>query len=257
MTETGDSTVGSIDHQRNPLWLKYLPPAEVVHFLERDPRLIIPVGTTEHHGPHLPLGCDTAIVERLSDDLSQEFGILRAPTIEYGVNAAAVSPFPGAASLSGKTLHRVMNDLIGSWEASGFKQFIIITAHGQEPHQEALCTIHTRRASVSTVDIFALPLDGFSDDVTLPCHGGDSDTSLLLYINAELVDLESAVDFTPSPDANTKYYRGSSAAIPKDSPGSMGHPSGASAKTGERLYHYVYERIATRVFGRGTEDREP
>lgn len=240
------------EHQRKPLLLKYLLPSEVAAHISQDPRLIIPVGTTEQHGPHLPLGCDTTIVERLSDDLSREFGVLRAPTIEYGVNAATVLPSPGAATLSGKTLHRVMNDLIGSWEAGGFKQFVIVTAHGQEPHQEALCTIHTRQATVRTVDIFAAPLEGLSEDANLPSHGGELDTSLLLYIDAELVRLDRAVDYTPSRTTIRRYSRGSMAAIPKDSPGSLGHPQKASTEKGERLYFYIYDRIATRVFGRAT-----
>jgi creatinine amidohydrolase/Fe(II)-dependent formamide hydrolase-like protein len=159
-------------------------------------------------------------------------------------------PSPGAASLSGKTLHRVMNDLIGSWEAGGFKHFVIITAHSQEPHQEALCTIHTRQATVRTVDIYEVPHFGLSADAEMPIHGGELDTSLLLYIDAELVGLKHAVDYNPSPATIGRYNRGSSGAIPKDSPGSLGHPSLASTEKGQRLYHYIYERIATRIFGR-------
>ena len=245
------------EHQRKPLLLKYLTPSDAGKHIRRDPRLIIPGGTTEQHGPHLPLGCDTTNVERLADDLSSEFNVLRAPTIEYGVNAATMVPFPGAATLSGKTLHRVMNDLIGSWEAGGFENFIIITAHGQETHQEALCTIHTRHATVRTVDILAAPLEGVAEDGDTACHGGELDTSLLLYIDAELVDLECAVDYTPSKATISRYNRGSSAAIPMDSPGSLGHPSLASTEKGQRLYHYIYERIATRVFGRGKGIEQP
>src|SRR6266699_1816258 len=99
-----------------PLHLKTLVPDEVRFILERDARLLVPVGTCEQHGPHLPLGCDTIIVERLADDLSGALEILRAPTIEYGVNTATKRPFPGNASVRRKTLHRWMNDLLGSWE---------------------------------------------------------------------------------------------------------------------------------------------
>jgi creatinine amidohydrolase len=244
-------------HHRKPLLIKHLPPSDVAAHVRRDPRLIIPVGTTEQHGPHLTLGCDTTIVERLSDDLSREFQVLRAPTIEYGVNASCMVPSPGAATLSGKTLHRVMNDLIGSWEAGGFEQFVIITAHGQEPHQEALCTIHTRQATVRTVNIFAVPLEGLSADSATPSHGGELDTSLLLYVDAEQVNLDRAVDYVPSKATIGRYNRGSSEAIPVESPGSLGHPSLASTDKGQRLYHYIYERIATRVFGRGENTQQP
>ena len=65
-----------------PLRLKEMIPSEVVAARATDPRLIIPVGTCEQHGPHLPLGCDTIIVDRLADDLSAEFGVLRAPTVD-------------------------------------------------------------------------------------------------------------------------------------------------------------------------------
>src|SRR5256886_2182033 len=68
-------------HVSAPLHLKTLVPDEVRFILERDARLLVPVGTCEQHGPHLPLGCDTIIVERLADDLSGALEILRAPTI--------------------------------------------------------------------------------------------------------------------------------------------------------------------------------
>lgn len=142
---------------RGPLCLKYLTSTQVRAHLARDPRLIVPVGTTEQHGPHLPLGCDTIMVERLADDLSAEFGVLRAPAIEYGVNARTEEPFPGSAGLRRKTLHRLMNDLVGAWEAGGVGEFIVLTAHAQEPHQEALSTLRTQAATVRSVDLFAVP----------------------------------------------------------------------------------------------------
>src|SRR6478609_11184833 len=98
-----------------PLRVKELNPAQVTAVLGNDPRLIIPIGTCEQHGPHLPLGCDTIIVERLADDLSEKFEIVRTPTVEYGVHAA-LRTFPGGAALRRRTLHRVMNELIESWE---------------------------------------------------------------------------------------------------------------------------------------------
>ena len=104
MKNPGDSSAGSIEHQRNPLLLKHLSPADVAICLRKRPQLIIPVGTTELHGPHLPLGCDTTIVERICDDRSQESAVLLAPTLEYGVNASTMEPFPGAASLTATSM---------------------------------------------------------------------------------------------------------------------------------------------------------
>jgi creatinine amidohydrolase len=231
---------------RQPLLLKYLAPNDVASHLARDPRLIVPVGTTEQHGPHLPLGCDTLIVERLADDLSAEFRVLRAPTIEYGVNAPTAFPFPGTASVRRKTLHRLLNDLIGSWEDGGVEQFIILTAHGHEPHQEALSTLRTRYASVRTVDIFALPIATRQGN-RLPIHGGEVDTSMLLYIDAKLVNLSRAKDHLPSEKELKRYRRGSLRSLPPAAGGLVGQPSLATAAKGEELYALIYGRIASRV----------
>jgi creatinine amidohydrolase/Fe(II)-dependent formamide hydrolase-like protein len=225
-----------------------MTPEAVRAHLERDSRLIIPVGTTEQHGPHLPLGCDTIIVERLADDLSAEFAVLRAPTIEYGVNAPTLTPYPGSASLHRKTLARFLNDLVGSWEDGGIDQFVILTAHGMDPHQEALSTLHTRKAAVRTVDVFTVRLPPDHGGAGEPVHGGEIDTSLLLYIDGSLVRLEDALDYEPSKSAVRRYLRGSRGAIPKESPGSLGHPSRATVEAGEELYHLIYDRIAARIF---------
>ena len=232
-----------------PLHLESLVPDEVRAALARDPRLLVPVGTCEQHGPHLPLGCDTLIVERLADDLSSRAGILRAPTVEYGVNTATKRPYPGNASVRRKTLHRWMNDLLGSWEQGGVAEFIILTAHGHDPHQVALSTLRTRHARVFTVDVFALDFTGYLDEVDGPMHGGELDTSLLLYLAPSLVRMELAQDFLLSDRERAKYRRGSTGALPAISPGSLGRPTTASAEKGERLYKMICDRIATRVLG--------
>ena len=223
-----------------PRHLKTLAADDVRFILERDSRLLVPVGTCEQHGPHLPLGCDTIIVERLADDLSASFDILRAPTIEYGVNTATQRPYAGNATVRRKTLHRWMNDLLGSWEQTGVDAFIILTAHGHDPHQEALSTLRTRRARVFTVDVFALDFGGHLADPDGPMHGSELDTSLLLYLAPQLVRMERAQDFV---------HRGAMRSLPERSPGSLGRPTLATREKGERLYKMIYERIATRVLG--------
>jgi creatinine amidohydrolase len=234
-----------------PLHLKTLVPDEVRFILERDARLLVPVGTCEQHGPHLPLGCDTIIVERLADDLSASLEILRAPTIEYGVNTVTDRPFPGNAAVRRKTLHRWMNDLLGSWEEAGVESFIILTAHGHDPHQEALSTLRTRRARVFTVDVFSLDFSGLLEDADGPMHGSELDTSLMLFLAPELVRMERAQDFVLPERQRTRYLRTSrgSLSLPKHSPGSLGRPSTATRDKGERLYKMIRERLATRVLG--------
>jgi creatinine amidohydrolase len=211
--------------------------------LER-PTLIIPVGTTEQHGPHLPLGCDTIIVERLADDLSEVFGIPRTPTIEYGVHAAT-RPFPGGSTLRRRTLHRVMNELIESWEeGAGVREFFLVTAQSSEAHLEALSAIRTDEATVQVMDIFSIDF-GTLLDRPAPIHGGELDTSLLLFLAPHLVRMELAQDFDLTPTMLTRYRPGHSRHLPAGSPGSVGYPSLASAQKGERLYRFILDRVSS------------
>lgn len=210
--------------------------------LER-PTLIVPVGTTEQHGPHLPLGCDTIIVERLADDLSAAFKVPRAPTVEYGVHAAAAL-FPGGAALRRRTLHRVMNELIESWEhGAGVREFVVLTAQASEAHLEALSTIRTDDARVQVMDVFSLDFGSLVERPGAPIQGGELDTSLLLYLAPNLVRMDLAQDFALTPQMLARYRPGHSRKLPSGSPGSVGFPSLASAQKGELLYRFMLDRI--------------
>lgn len=232
---------------QRPLRLKELRPDEVTEALDRDKRLIVPVGTCEQHGPHMPLGCDTIIVEHFADDFSAEFGVLRAPTVEYGVNVATERGFPGNASLRRKTLHRLLNDLIDSWEATGVQEFVLLTAHEHDPHLEALSTVVTSGARVRVVDIFEVDCSDLLDAQSEPMHGDEVDTSLLLYLAPQLVAVDLAQDYMMSRDELRRYRRGW-LRVPKGSPGSIGRPTLATAAKGERIYNRIRERIRERVF---------
>lgn len=233
-------------HAARPRRLKELRPAEVQAALSTAPRLIVPVGTCQQHGPHLPLGCDSILVERLADDLSAGSGVLRAPVIEYGVNVDSAEPFAGNASVRRKTLHRVLNDLVDSWEATGFREFILLTAHEHDPHLEALSTVVTRNAKVRAVDIFAIDFRDLLEGQSEPMHGDEVDTSLMLYLAPELVRMELAQDYMLSREELRRYRRGW-LRVPKGSPGSIGRPSLASAEKGARLYERIYTVVHDRI----------
>lgn len=230
-----------------PKRIKEMRPDDIASTLARDARLIIPVGTCEQHGRHLPLGADTIIVERMADDFSAEFGILRAPTIEYGVNVETEKGFAGNASVRKKTLHRMLNDLLDTWELTGVKEFILLTAHEHDPHQEALATVHTTAARVRVVDVFAVDLHHLLEGQTEPMHGDEVDTSVLLYLAPHLVRLDLAEDYMMSRDEVRRYRRGW-LRIPRDSSGSIGRPSLATAAKGAAIYAHIMEKVRMRVF---------
>lgn len=230
-----------------PRRIKELLPSQIATVIDSDPRLIIPVGTCEQHGPHLPLGCDTYIVEHLADDLSSEFGVLRAPTVEYGVNVDTEQGFAGNASMVRKTLHKMLNDLINSWERTGFREFILLTAHGHDPHQEALATVITKEARVRVVDILAVNVAELLEGQQMAMHGDEVDTSIMLYLAPQLVHMELAQDYMMSREELRRYRRGW-LKVPRGSPGSIGRPTLATATKGKALYDHIRARIRERIF---------
>lgn len=232
--------------------LKELAPDDVAAILARDPRLLVPVGTCQQHGPHLPMGVDTLIVEALADDLSADLQLLRAPTVEYGVNSDHERVIPGNATLRRKTLLRALNDLTDAWEAGGVQEFVFLTAHGHEGHQEALSTVFTKGARVRVVDILSIDVSDLTVSGTGPLHGDEVDTSLLLHLAPHLVRMERAQDYIIAPESPGRYRRPTlrreTLRVPSDSAGSVGVPSAASASTGAAIYTRIFMRIRDRIF---------
>jgi creatinine amidohydrolase len=107
--------------------------------------------------------------------------------LPVGVHGRREPLAPGVAALSRKTLHRVMNELIASWEeGAGVEESIILTAHAAEAHIEALSTIRAL-GTVRVVDILAFDFSGHLELADAPVHGGELDTSLMLYLAPELI----------------------------------------------------------------------
>jgi creatinine amidohydrolase len=230
-----------------PRRIKQMRPDEVREAIQADPRLIIPVGTCEQHGRHLPLGAATMIVEHLAEDLSAEFGICVAPSLEYGVNVDTERGFPGNASLRKKTLHRMLNDLLDTWESTGVMEFILLTAHEHDPHQEALSTVITTKARVRVVDIFTIDIRSMLEGQNEPMHGDEVDTSLMLYLAPHLVRMDLAEDYMMSREELRRYRRGW-LKVPGDSAGSIGRPTLATAAKGAAIYAHIRERVRAKVF---------
>ena len=238
----------TMPHESGPWRLKEMTPPDAEARLAQHPCLIVPVGSTEQHGPHLPVGGDTIIVERMADDLSIRTGMVRAPAVEYGVNLTRLHPGTLTAGLQGKTLHRVMNELIESWEiGAGVSQFLVLSAEGYEPHQEALSTIIVQQAEVKVVDILELDFGELLEGPGGPEHGGELDTSLLLHIAPHLVKMEHAKDRAPSAKTRARYRRGSKASHVSIPGEATGYPTLASAAKGERLYNFMLDRILNLV----------
>lgn len=230
------------------LCLTSLTWVEVGAHLAHDRRLIVPVGTCDQHGPHLPIGTSTLIADALCTALSRDFGVLRAPALQYGVNLPTERLYAGTASLREKTLHRMLNDLLAAWEDDGFEEFILITAYNYDPHVEALATVTGTHARIRVIEALAIDLSEFTDGPDSAGHGGEIETALMLYLYPERVRMEAAEDFRPPGDAKVFSHSGSLVRIPAQSPGTVGLPSLATAEKGRLIFEYIVQKIRAKVF---------
>lgn len=221
---------------------------DVAAHISHDPRLILPVGALEQHGPHLPLGSNVLIARRVAIDLSREFAVLRAPSVPYGVNVDAERAFAGTASMRRKTLHRVLNELLADWEDHGVREFILITAHRHEPHLDALATLFAASARLRVVQIWDVDLADLLEEQRVPLHGGEAETSVMLHLYPDLVRMERARDIDLPVELFRSYLRGELTVPPAGSPGSVGRPTAASEEKGARIYERILEAIRGAVF---------
>lgn len=212
--------------------------------LTRDRRLLIPVGVCDQYGPHLPIGSSSVVAEEIAATLAQEFAILQAPTIPLGVNLPADNPRPGTSGMREKTLHTLMNDVLASWEDSGFDEFILITAHDYDPHVEALASVSGTRARVRVIEVLGIDLSEFVESPPGPQHGGEVLTSLMLHLRPEQVNRSRINDFELPPEEDDPRRLEH---LPPESPGLVGQPSLASAEKGERIFQHIVERIRDKV----------
>jgi creatinine amidohydrolase len=226
---------------------------DVAAHLARDPRLIMPIGALEQHGPHLPLGANTRISERIAHDLSNEFRVLCAPTMHYGLNYYGVKvqlgrAYAGTATLRQKTLHRAINELLATWESHGIDEFILITAHRHEPHLDALATLATRNARVRVLSIWDVDVFDLLEAQPGPQHSGEAETSLMLYLYPELVRLDRAQDVPLTQEQLRRYDPFALPPPPPLGPGVVGYPTAGTRAKGEAIYNRILNAIRKSVF---------
>ena len=211
---------------------------EVREYLKNSQTLIIPVGTCEQHGKHMPLNTDILVVEYMADYLSQRTGILVAPTINYGVNLPCDKLFAGTCSLSEGILNKTLLSIVEWWEMQGFKNFLVLTYHGDPFHVNAL--------SETPKNIHLLPLYtvGYQDILekqTAIKHACEAETSVMLYLYPDKVRTDKIEDFDTPIDTFLDYALHIKTDAIAGSPGNQGYPSFATREKGETIVSRMKE----------------
>ena len=102
---------------------------DIANYLKKDQRIILPIGSTEQHGPDGILGVDHITATGIAYSVAESTGILAAPPLNYGMAMHHLG-FPGTMALRPTTYINVVCDLVTSLKDHGFKEIIVINGHG-------------------------------------------------------------------------------------------------------------------------------
>jgi len=222
--------------------------------------VILPLGATEQHGPHLPLGTDTMRATALADRLANRLGpgSLVAPALPFGCSDEH-SGFPGLVGLEAETLARVILDLARRLTHWGVRRLVLLSAHGGNGEalnlarallRQELPDLEVRANSnletIAPVLLEVARRDGIAANA-LGLHAGEGETSEMLHLRPNLVRLDDSVPgFTGDMEAVLdKLREGGLRAVTKV--GILGDPTRAEAGRGARYLDAVSEDLAALV----------
>jgi creatinine amidohydrolase len=188
--------------------------------------LVVPVGATEQHGPHLPVTVDTDIAVALAERLAAEVSdVVVAPPISYGASGEHAA-FAGTLSIGIEATRMVLVELLRS--ADAFDGVVLVSCHGgnAEPVRDA-CAIAAREGR----RVFPWSPTGPADD----SHAGWTETSVMLALRPDTVRMELADTgvTTPLPQLMDRLRRGGVSAVSES--GVLGDPARATAELGRSL----------------------
>lgn len=199
---------------------------------------ILPVGATEQHGLHLPLGVDTLSAIAVAEGVSARTGFPVLPALPVGCSLGHSKHWPGTLSLRPETLARVVYEIAEWVEAAGFKRLVILNGHVTN-WAPLRCALENVRADFPEVRIALRSIWEITRDIGqvyfrdggTNFHANAAETSLMLHLHPELVDMSKARD---EPDRSTCCFF--SYTVEKESVhGVCGNPSAASAEDGAAL----------------------
>jgi len=210
----------------------------------KKPTIIIPVGSIEQHGAHLPISTDSDIVTEIASRLAKKCGFIVLPTISYGVSLEH-DPFFNV-SLRPQHLNRILDDIINSLVKNHIKKIIILNGHHGN-----LRPINSVRIDISKgINITVSKLSYWHFMKHEFDHAGFVETSLMLAISNKVKMKKAKKGLITKGLSEDEVKRiGKLSAEPGGFPkvaknGVWGDPTGATKKDGQRFLAEIVRNLA-------------
>jgi creatinine amidohydrolase len=236
-----------------------------------DAVLLLPIGSVEQHGPHLPIDTDTnaatAVAERAAARATEPPALV-LPPIWWGLSPYWL-PFPGTLSLRPETILALISDLGASVARHGFRRMIVLNGHGGNAGivgvaATALADHGIRAAGLTYWDLLPAEVREWSaHDAGSIGHAGEVETSIQLYLQPDLVAptlpeptlCADVAAMTRAPFAGAAYAPPDPA---REAPhGIYGYAPGGRRELGEQVIEMAAERLAAYIRHFAATDTEP
>ena len=233
-----------------------MTPQEMVEAVKEIDNVIVPLGTVEQHGPHLPVGTDVFIPITVARHVAEKTRVLVAPPIYYG-NSLSMAAMKGVFTITPESLAVLLLDLCRSFVKQGFKKIIFINGHGGNKQvlnfigQKARMETGALIARIDWWDIVTGEIPTICEKVVQ--HADEGETSMMLACHPELVDMKKAMRDSTSEKLTNELTDGKPKNLPQvfvsftkwSKTGLIGDATKASKAKGEKIMKAVVENIVS------------
>jgi creatinine amidohydrolase len=229
--------------------------------------VMLPVGALEQHGPHLPMNCDVVIPTAVAEGAAEKIDALVAPAIAYGYKSqprmGGGQHFPGTTSLDGMTLICTVRDVICEFARHGVRKLAVMVGHYENTmfaiegidlalrglRADGVKNMKIVRAdywdftSQATIDkVWAHGFPGWATE-----HAGVMETSIMLHLHPELVDMKQVPMHPPAKFPPYDVYPENPAWTPAS--GALCSAKQATAASGKLLIEEYRNGVAKALTG--------
>ncbi|MFD2171230.1 creatininase family protein [Tumebacillus lipolyticus] len=205
--------------------------------------LILPIGAIEAHGPHAPLGTDVLIPQQIADYLEGKLSgrIWTAPAIPYG-HCAVLKDFPGTIDVPGRILADYVHAVVASFARFDLKHVVLLNGHGGNSAalQEVAMRLTELKLDVLVSNYWLDYREEIQEIAPGVGHGGEDETSLVLAIAPNTVDLSLAGNHEIEVDTRARFQGMGQSLYPE---GFSGNAAAATEEKGARLLQLIGDRL--------------